>query len=699
MLSLDEIRELARDTSEYGRSLSRARRSSPTTESHSYRSPQMSDRSSQRPEPVRAPSRPTALPLGRSSKETQTSFLVSKSEDPLTTPIFRESGLETMSVGHISAYSSDRFNPPNREHPPNREQDELEGEIRRQMQRARAEIWRDAPNDSSLAAHDYLESRSLNPRSDSFSQSEIVAVDSNSAHQQRKRPESIPPLQFSLQHLDSQGFSRVSSARGRTLSTARSQERGLSTARSQEPRSVSKGSTSRETKKWDVSSVGKDNELTSDRLRALEKIVARLRTRGSGAASSQTPRDQQDSERRGNPNVANQSAAEMNLLNSTNTFLEEVSDGSCNVDLVNVVKLSSKTSSKAFRGRSRENPEDHVHFSVPRQQVESALRKTESAFGADDYQKHAALVNMSQSNSRSHGESTFKPALGLTQKKTDEYLGTSRSQFKSVGDRLTYMGQTYNRRFERTVEKWRNAKEEPFIQRANESKMLPKSNKMFTERGDIGTRSEKFVERREKGVEFRRQEMERREMEECSFKPTFISSYKGPSVVPHAPLTPRGVGSAGYRGVREPAIPMEDFVDPEGDDSSLGLLWDSQSASNSRVFKSSNPEFSTNFRNTNKAGEGFESGSTTPSSMYTTPFLQRVQAFQKRRSMNLEKKKAEVEDQSLDGCSFTPVMFTGRSKFSQKAEPKLYDRLERKVGTRPVKAGRFGNNSVVEAKP
>eukprot|EP00392_Amoebophrya_sp_AT5.2_P015174 g15373.t1 len=118
---------------------------------------------------------------------------------------------------------------------------------------------------------------------------------------------------------------------------------------------------------------------------------------------------------------------------------------------------------------------------------------------------------------------TFTPRLGLTKKKTKEILGTSRANFANVADRLTYMGKSYEKRYEKLVHKHRTSRENAILRAQNAKKTLPKSDHLVHNVGTIGSRASRYMQRRSVSLDKKREELTRKQMRECTFHPQKIS--------------------------------------------------------------------------------------------------------------------------------------------------------------------------------
>ncbi|CAD7936016.1 unnamed protein product [Amoebophrya sp. A120] len=119
----------------------------------------------------------------------------------------------------------------------------------------------------------------------------------------------------------------------------------------------------------------------------------------------------------------------------------------------------------------------------------------------------------------SPNESTFTPRLNLTRRKTKELLGSSRANFANVAERLTYMGRSYQKRHQSLVQKHKTSRENAFLRLANSKKTLPASDRLVQNVGNIGYRTTRQQERRQLSIERKREELERKQMKDCTFQP------------------------------------------------------------------------------------------------------------------------------------------------------------------------------------
>ena len=109
--------------------------------------------------------------------------------------------------------------------------------------------------------------------------------------------------------------------------------------------------------------------------------------------------------------------------------------------------------------------------------------------------------------------------LHASKRKNEALLGNSRKDFKSVQERLSYMGKSYEKRRARLEERYR-AKEDAILNRANIPKTLPTSAKLFVDTGaDIGARAKRELKKRENSRVKLKSEKDHRELKECTFAP------------------------------------------------------------------------------------------------------------------------------------------------------------------------------------
>ncbi|CAD7965929.1 unnamed protein product [Amoebophrya sp. A25] len=154
----------------------------------------------------------------------------------------------------------------------------------------------------------------------------------------------------------------------------------------------------------------------------------------------------------------------------------------------------------------------------------TAVACSEASFGTGGATTPGDLSSIVSSHYKKHwrdaqGDCSFTPRLDLTRRKTQQLLGASRTNFPTVGDRLTYMAKSYEKRHQKLIDRHKTSRENEFLAIANRKKTLPKSDKMVHNVGPIGARVSRMMERRAESMERRRLEVERQALQECTFQP------------------------------------------------------------------------------------------------------------------------------------------------------------------------------------